>query len=635
MKVYCTRPRQEDEAPHLTEIPDENLNEPHQCATCGMPLILQGRYVPSSELGRGGFGYTFLALDLQFDTNRTIKQLRSDRFLSAAEKEQAKIAFDKECEILDQLNHQQIPRIYEHFEITTSANSESGILTNQLPIYYYFVQQYIEGEDLNRQLKQGKLFTEEEVRKILNQILSVLEYIHNLSIPIIHRDIKPSNIIHATNGTYYLIDFGAVKRILPEVTLGSSTRAETILVAPGFSPPEQYEGKINCSSDIYALGKTCLALLAGNSSQRKNKVSYRLAHILKKMTREDRSKRYQIVAELKQELNRPPHDWYEIVGAIIFISASLFIAKEVIDYYNENKVELKLSSTPTLPKIKTFKPTQHNEFKEVTESIDVPFGYFTYCCSKTWGFLPKKLKQSSVESFNYFNLNFKQPSSPEKLLNSETGVEMLIDGEIDIALTSKEIPPGLKLKAQKKNVTLMQTEIGKSSVVVVVNPALKINNINGENITKIENAEITNWKDLASSNHKINIYATDDKNFKLGTFQYTHDTKESLDKVANDRYGFAMVPINWVKNRCDVKVLSIDSVSPFKQGDNNLECSRDVDIEVMKRENNRYLKISTLRVVIRDDNNNLAGKAYITMLMSGDGQRIIREAGYLPITDQQ
>jgi serine/threonine protein kinase len=633
MKVYCTRPRQEDEAPHLTEIPDENLKEPHQCATCGMPLILQGRYVPISELGRGGFGYTFLALDLQFKTNRTIKQLRSDRFLLAAEKEQAKIAFGRECDILDRLDHQQIPRIYEHFDITTSANSDSGILINQLPTYYYFVQQYIEGEDLNRQLKQGKLFTEEEIRKILNQILSVLEYIHNLSTSVIHRDIKPSNIIHATNGTYYLIDFGAVKRILPEVTLGSSSKAETILVAPGFSPPEQYEGNVDCSSDIYALGKTCLALLAGNSSQRKNKVSYQLAHILKKMTREDRSKRYQIVAELKKELNRLPHDWYKIFGAIIFISASLFIAKAIVDYYTKNQVQLKPSPVSSLPQIKNFVPTQHKEFQAVVKSIDVPSGEFTYCCSKTWGSLPEKLKQSTVESFNYFKLNFKQPSSPAKPLNSETGIEMLIDGETDIALTSKEIPPELKLKAQENNVTLMQTEIGKSSVVVVVNPALNINNINGENITKIEKAEITNWIKLASFNHKINIYATDDKNFKKGTIKDTHDTKESLDKVANDKYGFAMVPINWVKDRCDIKILSIDSVSPFKPDKNNSECPREVDLEVMKRENNRYLKISTLRVVIRDDN--LAGKAYVTMLMSEDGQRIIGESGYLRITESK
>ena len=104
MKVYCTRPRQQHEAAHLTEIPDENLlmGSNYSCEICGMPLILKDRYVPIEQLGQGGFGYTFLALDLKFGLKkRAIKQFRADLLLLPSAIAQAKRAFKREYETLD------------------------------------------------------------------------------------------------------------------------------------------------------------------------------------------------------------------------------------------------------------------------------------------------------------------------------------------------------------------------------------------------------------------------------------------------------------------------------------------------------------------------------------------------------
>ena len=236
MKVYCTRPRQQHEAAHLTEIPDRNLSGSHSCEICGMPLILQDRYVPISELGQGGFGYTFLALDLKFglESQRAIKQFRADLLLLPSAIAQAKRAFQREYETLDRLKHDRIPRIYEPFEIQAVPDLRAGVVSNQqAPDYYYFVQEYIQGADLARCLKTDRAFTEVEVRAILHQMLQVLQYIHSQSPPIIHRDIKPSNIIRADDESFYLIDFGAIKQTLAEVTVGSA-QAETIFVTRGF-----------------------------------------------------------------------------------------------------------------------------------------------------------------------------------------------------------------------------------------------------------------------------------------------------------------------------------------------------------------------------------------------------------------
>ena len=112
-------------------------------------------------------------------------------------------------------------------------------------------------------LKIKEPWPEKKVVELLQQLLPVLEYIHSQHV--IHRDVKPSNIIRSeANQKLVLIDFGAVKEINPQTSIttmqisSSSTYAsseQTIAIGTrGFTPPEQYAGRPNFSSDIYALG---------------------------------------------------------------------------------------------------------------------------------------------------------------------------------------------------------------------------------------------------------------------------------------------------------------------------------------------------------------------------------------------
>jgi serine/threonine-protein kinase len=196
-----------------------------------MPLILQGRkghYQTIKPLGKGGFGATFQAIDLDSVNQRqcVIKRLnikvdeiqaKVDAIQSANNDPEVvnriiqgiKAAFDREAQVLEFLgdNSGNIPTLYDYFSFTTPAFGQQEELE-----FKYLVQQYIQGEDLSQELRRKGRFSETETLDFLKQILPILQFIHDQNS--IHRDIKPSNIVRETaTQKLFLIDFGAVKQI--------------------------------------------------------------------------------------------------------------------------------------------------------------------------------------------------------------------------------------------------------------------------------------------------------------------------------------------------------------------------------------------------------------------------------------
>jgi CHASE2 domain-containing sensor protein/tRNA A-37 threonylcarbamoyl transferase component Bud32 len=216
--------------------------------------LLDGRYQTEHTLGAGGFGVTYLARDTKRPGKPqcVIKQLvparRDANFVNLARR-----LFKTEAEILSKLGHHaQIPHLLAYFEHQQE---------------FYLVQEFIDGTPLDRELEGAiEPWTEDRVLDLLRQLLPVLGFIHSQFV--IHRDLKPGNIIRVggaspketrDRGKLVLIDFGAVKEIQPQVaddlnrTISIGTR--------GYTPPEQYAGQPNYTSDIYALGTIAIEAL--------------------------------------------------------------------------------------------------------------------------------------------------------------------------------------------------------------------------------------------------------------------------------------------------------------------------------------------------------------------------------------
>lgn len=214
--------------------------------------LLDRRYQVSQVLGAGGFGKTYIAQDTRRPGNPicVVKQLQplstDPSFLEAARR-----MFNSEAETLEQLgNHDQIPRLLAYFE----EDQE-----------FYLVQEFIEGHTLTQELQLGQRWEENRVIELLEEVLSILEFVHKHSV--IHRDIKPDNIIRRnSDNKLVLVDFGAVKQIRTQFASAYGTATNTIAVGtPGYMASEQARGQPRPSSDIYSLGNIAIQALTGLS----------------------------------------------------------------------------------------------------------------------------------------------------------------------------------------------------------------------------------------------------------------------------------------------------------------------------------------------------------------------------------
>ena len=264
--------------------------------------VIGGRYTIVNLLASGGFSETYIAEDNQRPSRPlcVVKQLKLANN-NSTHLQLARRLFKLEAATLEKLGwHSQIPRLFAYFEEEE----------------FYLVQELIVGHPLKRELQPGKPILEPIVIQILQDLLQILEFVH--SHDVIHRDIKPSNIIRRhSDGKLVLIDFGAVKEVTTQLLEHEGQTGFTIGIGTqGYTPNEQYAGRVKFSSDIYAVGMIGIKALTGLDPHElqvdsktgeflwthKAQVSPYLAEILSKMVRYDFSQRYQSAAEARSAL---------------------------------------------------------------------------------------------------------------------------------------------------------------------------------------------------------------------------------------------------------------------------------------------------------------------------------------------
>jgi ABC-type branched-subunit amino acid transport system substrate-binding protein len=267
MQIYCTRLSCTRPLNVFPDLDDSTLLKTvpqRYCHECGMPLILDSRYVPVQLIRQGGFGTVFLAWDRRTPKFKRciVKQLQFNPQFNPAQIATATLLFHREAEVLETLGeHPRIPRFFAFLELEAPEVPASRYQTQK---FCYLVQDYIEGQDLQQELHQHQRLSPSAVREILEQLLPVLAFIHDKGT--IHRDIKPSNIVRDAKGDLHLIDFGAVKQIISTATMIPSQGASSLtgVCTPEYAPLEQRQcSAIYPSSDLYALAVTCLHLLTG------------------------------------------------------------------------------------------------------------------------------------------------------------------------------------------------------------------------------------------------------------------------------------------------------------------------------------------------------------------------------------
>jgi serine/threonine-protein kinase len=200
-----------------------------------------GRYIVSSELGRGGMATVYHAKDPYFDRDVAVKVLPRT-FLHDP---QFRVRFEREAKTIAALEHSAIVPVYDFGEDDGQP---------------FIIMRLMSGGSLDDKLKLGKLSLEESVR-IVTQLAPGLDAAHKSGI--IHRDLKPGNILFDQYNNAFLSDFGIARLTEGESTLTGSR----ILGTPAYMSPEQIQGgqSLDSRSDIYAMGVIFYQMLVGTT----------------------------------------------------------------------------------------------------------------------------------------------------------------------------------------------------------------------------------------------------------------------------------------------------------------------------------------------------------------------------------
>ena len=215
-----------------------------------------------SVIGQGGFGIVYLAHDLTLDRRVAIKEympsslaVRTQAMTVAVRSERhadtfaaGLRSFVNEARLLAQFDHPSLVKVHRFWEAHGTA---------------YMVMPYYAGVTLAGLLAEAGAPPDEAwLKALLHQLLDALALLH--AAHCFHRDIAPDNILMLPDGRPLLLDFGAARRVI-----GDLTHALTVILKPGYAPVEQYGDMPEMAqgpwTDLYALGSVVHFAITGHT----------------------------------------------------------------------------------------------------------------------------------------------------------------------------------------------------------------------------------------------------------------------------------------------------------------------------------------------------------------------------------
>ncbi len=255
------------------------------------------RYLCIAQIGSGGMGVVYLAMDTVLNRKVVLKVLQPSR-----KNEKDTSRFLREAKILSHLNHPHIVTIYDF-----------GIWKRNM----FIVLEYLEGRNLQQIIDESAPLPIDWIMTALTQMLDALEVAHREGI--IHRDLKPSNIfcLKQPDHTDYIkiLDFGTALALDQEI-YDKITTPNEVIGTPHYMSPEQIMGKeVTPVSDIYSLGIIIYEMLSGVPPfSSDNRISILLAHLYKPPKpvtfrgSEDKTQAREIMEIVHTCLNKNPED---------------------------------------------------------------------------------------------------------------------------------------------------------------------------------------------------------------------------------------------------------------------------------------------------------------------------------------
>ena len=213
----------------------------------------KGEYKILDKLNEGGFGEIYLAEDISNENQKyVVKLLKPKQNSNREDFEERKRLFKREAEHLNKLEHSQIPKLKDYFVI----NYRLLLIVKQ---DFYLVEEYIEGEQLTKELPPTKKLDSSKVWQILHDILEILEFIQEEK-HLVHRDVTPANLIRRkSDQQLVLIDFGTVK----DMNNMENHLLSRVIGTNEYMPHERIDRIYRYNTDVFAVGMIGIQALTG------------------------------------------------------------------------------------------------------------------------------------------------------------------------------------------------------------------------------------------------------------------------------------------------------------------------------------------------------------------------------------
>ncbi len=197
-----------------------------------------GKYTVLGELGKGGTGVVYRAIDPILEREVAIKK----QTVGGRQQNEAIQRFLREARLIAKLDHRNIVTVFE------LGQEIDGV---------YIVMELLRGEDLCERLRSGRHLSLEQKIRILVEVGRGLAHAHRRGV--VHRDVKPRNVFLTDDGEVKLLDFG-----LAHISHSTLTMTGQVMGTPHYMSPDQIQGKRpDPRSDIFSLGSLFYELLAG------------------------------------------------------------------------------------------------------------------------------------------------------------------------------------------------------------------------------------------------------------------------------------------------------------------------------------------------------------------------------------
>ena len=284
---------------------------------------------------------------------------------------------------------------------------------------------------------------------------------------------------------------------------------------------------------------------------------------------------------------------------------------------------------------------------------NVPAGLFNYGGSTSWAPIRKLIDKEIQAVRKDFRLRYVQPFSDT--VGSSPGIQMLIDGQLAFAQSSRPIQDAELTRAKQRGFTLEQIPVAIDGLAIAVNPNINVPGLTIDQLRSIYTGKITNWNQLGGANIPILAYSrriSDGGTAKLfvqdvlggqpmaSTVEFVSTTTQALRKVQSSPGGIYYASAPEVVPQCSIKPLPLGRTQgkyvapyqePFVLPSECPKLRNKLNIEAFQSGN--YPITRNLFVVVKQNGQTeqQAGVAYANFLRTQQGQELITKAGFVRI----